>query len=433
MRAQILIISQEDGALAIAARRLDDAGFQTIFARSDDEAEIAAADFLVEGVVIDSFGRGIEETIALAKRLIAAAPGRHLPIIAITDTAGKVEGLDVFSSILRPPVHPAQIVARIRAALRHALMEEEAEQRMETLAHLTGEETTAPPFGADEQAISILFAGAAAPQFIALKNALEKSGAEVTAALTSFTAFDCLHERDFDAIVLNVIDDTEPGFTIAAAMRRNTRLYHLPAIMLINPKTFTAVDEAFARGASDLLDARIDEEDARQRILSLAHDRRRHQHIQSIFETIRNESAIESETGLFQPAFFMRHLARTSRRAKSINRPLSLALIRVSAPPGIGAEYRDSARRQLGGMLRHLVRAEDMAARLDQGAFAILMPGASEVSALQAARRIEGVIDCTAFESGNDEQPFQLELEVRVVELRARETSESLLERALDS
>ena len=430
--ARILIVAEGEGVVTEAAARLNNAGLNTVQARTNEEAQMAAADFTVEGVIIDAQNRAFEDIVALAQALKAIAGERPLPILAVADLKENAPGENLFASILRPPVHPAQLETRMQAALRVSLMEEEAVQRRKTIMAIGKGAEMAPEVPKGAGPLSILFVGAAAPQFIALKNALEQVGAEVTAAMTSFTAFDYLHDRSFDAIVLNALGENEPAFTIVAAMRRNTRLFHVPAVLLVNSKKFTDVDEAFARGASDLLDAAVDDADARQRILGLARERQRHEQTKALFEGVRTAIAVDKDTGLFNPSFFASHLARMTRRAREINRPLSLAVIRAVAPPGIEKIYRESAQRQLGGMLRHLVRAEDMASRLGAGAFAIVMPGTSKTASQIAATRIESVIDCTAFESGDDEQPFQLELETRVVELRARESSEGLLQRALE-
>ncbi|PHS23996.1 MAG: GGDEF domain-containing protein [Robiginitomaculum sp.] len=430
--ARILIVTHGDGVVFEAAGRLNRAGLSTVQARTHEEAGIAAADFTVEGVVIDAQDRSFEDTVTLAKHLKAIAGERPLPILVVADIDESTPGEEFFASVLRPPVHPAQLEARLQAALRVALMEEEAVQRRKTVVALGQGDLQPGAQTPDAGALSILFVGAAAPQFIALKNALEQAGAEVTAAMTSFTAFDYLHDRSFDAIVLNALGENEPAFTIVAAMRRNTRLFHVPAILLVNSNSFTDVDEAYARGASDLLDASVDEADSRQRILGLARERQRHEQTKALFEGVRTAAVVDKDTGLFNPSFFARHLGRMTRRACEINRPLALAVIRAAAPPDIEKVYRESAQRQLGGMLRHLVRAEDMASRLGTGAFAIVMPGTTKAASQIAANRIESVIDCTAFESGNEDRPFQLELETRVVELRARESSEGLLQRALD-
>ncbi|MCF6293813.1 MAG: diguanylate cyclase [Robiginitomaculum sp.] len=428
--AQVLVIADEQGAVFQAAGRLEDRGLPTILAESDETALIAANDFNVGVVLIDAIGRDPQAVEELSKALKASIPDRPLPIIAVSDNVD-LENSQLLASVLFPPVHPAQLASRVQSVLRLSLMEEEVQLRTLTLEELGIQPDTDSDDQFDELPMSILFTGGAAPQFISLKNSLETAGAEVTAALTSFTSFDYLHDKTFDVIVLNVLKELEPAFTIASAMRRNTRLFHVPAVMLVDPSSFDEVDEAYARGASDLVYSDHGPEVVRQRILNLASDRRRREQIKQQFEAIKSPAVIDSVSGLFTAQFFAKHLTRATDVANKLNRPLSLCVIRAVPPPGIAEAKVEAARKQFGGMLQHLVRAEDMAARIDPGVFAVLMPGGSKQSAQLAAKRIEGVVDCTAFESDDPEKPFQLELEIEVLELQSRETPEHLLDRAI--
>jgi two-component system cell cycle response regulator PopA len=47
-------------------------------------------------------------------------------------------------------------------------------------------------------------------------------GAEVVAAFTTYTAFDYLHDGDFDAVLLSAAEDLNDSLSISAGMRRNT-------------------------------------------------------------------------------------------------------------------------------------------------------------------------------------------------------------------
>ncbi len=428
--AQILVLAKENGAVFDAVDKLQERGMPAILAQSDESAIVAANDMKVDAVLIDALGRNTDEIVKLAKQLKKDSAPRPLPIIVVSDSIEQTHA-ELFSSVLYPPIHPAQLVVRVQSALRLCIMEEEVSLRGQTMTELGIKHVAPPVIAKNEEPISILFTGGAAAQFIAIKNALEEAGAEVTAALTSFTAFDYLHDKNFDVILLNVLKDLEPAFTIASAMRRNTRLFHVPAIMLVDMPSFSSVDEAFARGASDLINQSDGADIARQRILNLGHERRRREQVKQSFEALRGTDIMDGKSGLFAPKFFARHLNRTTRQARLINRPLSLSVVRTVAPPGIARKYVEAARRQFGSMLRHLVRAEDMAARIEPGVFCVLMPGASKSPARAAARRIEGVVECTAFESGASDKPFQLELEVEVLELRPRETPDDLMRRAV--
>lgn len=429
LSAQILVLAPQQGAVHDAAERLQDRGMLTISA-SDTESAIAAAhDMMVDAVLIDGMGKTPAQLDKLARDLKNACPDKPLPVVVVSREMAQME-LGPFAHVMHPPVHGTQLAVRLQSALRLSIMEEEAGLRTTTLREMGQAPVTTHLAELDERPLSVLFTGGAMPQFIAMQRALSDAGADITAALTSFTAFDYLHERSFDVIVLNVLKENEPGFTIASAMRRNTRLFHVPAVMLVNPKLFEAVDEAFARGASDLVDPTESVDVAAQRILNLAHERRRREAVKHAFESVRNPAIIDGETSLFTASFFARHLARVSKKVRKSDRPLSLSVIRTTPPLGIAEPQVEAARRQFGGMLRHLVRSEDLAARLEPGVFAILMPGAGQMAAEIAAKRIEGVVECTAFEGGLDKPPFQLSLELEVLELKPRETPDHLLERA---
>ncbi len=82
----------------------------------------------------------------------------------------------------------------------------------------------------------ILAIGEPAPQFLALSNALTRSGADVVGAFTAYTAFDYLHERAFDAVVLWAGDNQQEALSIAAGMRRNTRLFTSRPCCICRPR-----------------------------------------------------------------------------------------------------------------------------------------------------------------------------------------------------
>ncbi len=90
---------------------------------------------------------------------------------------------------------------RLETLVRTAVAEEEFEVRRRDLLRAR------PPLRRARRSIRHAYPRAGrsasrAPQFLALSNALLRNGAEVVGAFTAFTAFDYLHERPFDAVVL---------------------------------------------------------------------------------------------------------------------------------------------------------------------------------------------------------------------------------------
>ena len=434
--ARILVVSDQPASAGEVASKLERLGLPTVTAASAAAAKAAAADFQVDAVLFRISEVYLARAANLVVELQAAAAPRRLTSLLVAGPSADLESYaDVFDAVVREPAHPAQVAARLQAIMRLNVMEEEASLRLNSLeaqgiaAPEQAEETSAP--------MKILFVGSATPEFMGLRNALTSAGAEVAAAFTSFTAFDYLHDESFDAVTLNALGEKEPALTICAAMRRNTRLFHTLAAMLIDPETFNQHDEAYARGASELLSGAAPAEETRDRVLELCRIKRRREHIKSLFNRARGSIALDSSSSLFTRDFFAFHMGQMCERAREADQPLSVMVMRCFANEAGGAAPSsgklEKARKQLCGMLRQLIRAEDIATRLDEGVFAIAMPYTALAAAQGAAKRIEAVVECTAFDSDDPETPFKLHTRAVTTELRPLESGPRLLKRAVDA
>ena len=224
VQARVLIVARDDVLAGALAEGLDRLGWRTVTARSVRSALAGVGDLQIEAVVVDlGFG---EEALALPKRLKAACAPRRLPVLAVgdPDPALATYGFDL---TMAPPLHPSQAAMRLESLVRLAVAEEEFELRIETFAARSRTLALPEP---DLSPLRILAIGEPAPQFLALSNALTQAGAEIVGAFTAYTAFDYLHERAFDGVVLWAGDNPQEALSIAAGLRRNTRLFHTPAL-----------------------------------------------------------------------------------------------------------------------------------------------------------------------------------------------------------
>lgn len=376
----------------------------------------------LDAVLISGEAREYLEAAVAAAR---DGPLKALPLVVISDAAGVTASADAW---LRPPASAVQIAARVRAVSRLRVMEDVAKRRA----------AAAEAFGvavkADAEADgrpTVLFVGAATPQFMRIRHALSETGSDVIAAFSSYSAFDYLHERAFDAVVLNAIDRKDMAFSISSAMRRNARLYHTPVLLLARPGRFEEADEAFARGVSDLLPADAPAEEIRQRVLCLAQERQRRRRARNTLEACRAARTLDTETGLFHARFATAHLQDLLNASRRDRRATSFVLMRASGPtPSPSGKALGAARRQFAAMLRHLLRGEDAAARLSDDVYAAILPFTDGEGAHCVAERIASIADCTAFEGDDPLRPFRLEVDCVFVDARGEETAEALIERA---
>jgi two-component system cell cycle response regulator PopA len=267
-----------------------------------------------------------------------------------------------------------------------------------------------------------------------LSNALRRGGAEVVGAFTAYTAFDYLHERAFDGVVLWAGDNPQEALSIAAGLRRNTRLFHTPALLYMRHGSYITTAEAYHRGISDVASPDTPEDETARRMLELARNHRRQSAVRQALEGARGSGLMDVATGLFTRDLFAAHLARLAQASRVRNRPLSVCILRVADKPELAGVRADGwlarAIPQIGSMIGRLVRVEDTAARLGPEVFALAVPATPLDAARAAGERIAAVIGCTAFEAGEGRSPFVAEFDIGAAEVAAPETVGRALESA---
>ena len=429
IHARILIVARDDDRAGPLAEGLDRLGWRTVTARGPFAAIAALADLQIEAAIVDLIGAG-PEALNFARRLKAACAPRRLPVMAIADPDPQIASFG-YDLTLAPPLHPAQAVMRLESLVRMSVAEEEFELRLETFAD-RGRRLELPE--TEGGALRILCVGEPAPQFLALSNALAHYEAQVVGAFTSYTAFDYLHERVFDAVVLWAGENPQEALSIIAGMRRNTKLYHIPALLYQRGSPDLGAAEAFNKGVTDVASPEVSESDTAKRVLELARSYRRQSAIRRALEKARTSGLMDAATGLFTRDLFAAHLTRLAAAARARNRPLSVCVLKVSERPEVtlarAGGWLDRAVPQIGSMIGRLVRAEDTAARLGPELFALALPATSYSAARMAAERISAVIGCTAFEAGPDRQPFVTEFDIGVAEVSPGESAAKALELA---
>lgn len=414
VQARVLIVARDDGLAGPLAEGLDRLGWRTITARGPYAGIAALADLQIEAAIVDLRSGG-PEALTLARRLKAACAPRRLPVVAIGEPE---DGAMDFDLILAPPLHPAQAVLRLENLVRMAVAEEEYELRQQTFAEknraLDSAESDPAPF-------RILAIGEPAPQFLALSNALARGGAEVVGAFTAYTAFDYLHERPFDTVVLWAGENPHEALSIAAGMRRNTRLYHVPALLYMQEESYLTMSEAYHRGISDVASPGSAEGETAGRVIELARAYRKQTATRKALERARSSGLMDPATGLFTRELFATHLGRLAQASRIRNRPLSVCVLKVSEREEVtearAQGWLDRAIPQIGGMIGRLVRVEDTAARLSHEVFALALPATPAAAARAAGERIAAVIGCTAFEAGENRPPFVVEFDIGVAEV----------------
>lgn len=334
---------------------------------------------------------------------------------------------------MRPPAHAIQVAARVRSLLRLSVIERVSALRTEDVKnHATS--LRERPAGPDRPAI--LYVGRPDPVFMRLQHALRRENVDTVGAFSTFNAFDYLHERPFDAVVLHTQPEPDLAHTVCSAMRRNTRLYHTPALLITRSEVYAEADEAFARGASDIIPSNASSDELRDRVCALADERRRRREAKAGLESCLISDVLDPGHDLYSLNFGRAHLQSLLSSAQQLGNTLSLVVLQAQLPPTAGmpgSEHANHAMSQFAGMLRHCVRAEDFAMRAGPDMFCLVLPNTAAEEAKVVANRVAAIAECTAYEGSDPLQPFRINLSSEVCQASPDDQADTFLTRAIQS
>ena len=314
-----------------------------------------------------------------------------------------------FDSVLHMPAHPAQLATRLSSLLRLQTMTHELMLRKRTLAsHFDVPFETETP---QLPELRVLFVGKPAPEFMTVLHALDDTEANLTAAFTSFTAFDFLHSEIFDAVVISGLNGQEPALTIASTMRRNSRLFNVPALLLM-PDTKTSLSaSALERGITDIIAADSPLDEISGRVLELARGQRAHEYIRKSFEALDTKSARHGQAGLYTEKAFNAHLERNIIDAARRNRPLSVGVMNMSVHPEDGSVCTEAfitAKIEVESMIGSVIRVQDFAARLSSNRVGVIFPDTLNDDVEMIMGRLSELIGETIFVDADKQFRMQL-------------------------
>lgn len=360
---------------------------------------------------------------------IASAP---LALLAgLRHTAPPPIGLEpfgAFTGAIALDAPPLLLAAQIRAFERDAIAAEECARRRASALALGA----SMPKPLEARGLKALYIGAPSPKFLRLESTLAQHGGLVTAAFSSFTGFDHLHDEAFDAVVLNGAHDPGTAISLCAALRRNAGLYHLPTLVITKPGDESVANAAIERGASAVTALNESSGPGLGWLFEAIRRERKRKAAEHELRALRDIMG-DPRTGLFRRATFEAHLARLAEDHHANGRPLSLAALRVLPAHGARAPSEEVWKRgfsEVASLAGRLARDADSGAAIGGDVIAMALPAANLLAARRAAERIASVAECTAFASGeNSSGP--LVFEQSTVELQPGESGMGLLARAL--
>lgn len=415
----ILIIGAEDIFQTVAK-----AGFTTT-----DKIEDVPVN---RAIIIDLRNVDISEAQILLEELRNIKSQKHLQIYGWTEPNASLNQYEIFKfdGLLNEETPLSYIKARLESASRIAAMSREAMTRFNTLAQFGAQPK--PSYNLHQIPPKILIYGAPGPDNMRITAILDHLEILCVAAFSSFSAFEYLHNGGFDAVIVFANDDKTGALSFCSALRRNSRLFHIPCLLLVN-SDFGNFEDAILKGATDVDFIGVSEENSIIRLMTHIDEKRRRDALKMAFRLAKSDKAIDRASGLYNFAFFKSHLNALIKEALNFKDQVCIIEITIHVTPQhnpnleIPDDRRLSVINQVGSMIARLVRTEDTAARIALNRFAIILPFSDKITAFNAGQRICAVLESSAFDIGSSDEAAMAEAKFEISEITDKNNLETVM------
>jgi two-component system cell cycle response regulator PopA len=383
----------------------------------------------VEDVAVIIAQGGIAGAVREAVKLRALNPAPLVIAAAVEAGAPPSPGLDSppgIDAVIALEAPPALIQRRLEAAVRAGLAGEELAAERASAAELGYALSDVRLRTAPAQ---VLFVGRPDPLFLALEQAAGAVGARISAALTSYAAFDYLHDETYDAVVLNAAKDAAAALSLCGALRRNSSLHGLPTVLLAPDHDHETRKAAIERGATLLAAPGGAAEHLFCWLMEDIRRERRRRLLDTALQRVRS-AILDERAPLFPRVFFAAHLHRLALAHHISGRPITVGALRLIGEAGADPARWRKVLAEIGALAPRLLRPYDVCALIDERHLAFAMPGQDLADGRAAAARVISVAECTAFAA--DDPAGVLRFDLSTATLAPGESGAGLLARALE-
>ncbi len=259
---------------------------------------------------------------------------------------------------------------------------------------------------------------------------LEKSGFEAFTAISAETALDILKKEEIGIVLTDVHMPGMDGLELTKIIKRH---YEADVIIMTGYSLEYSIEEAMARGASDLIIKPIRLEDLLLRINVVLKNRLEKEENCRKLAELTNLTTRDDLTGLFNSRQFYRHIAQEVDRSNRYFRPLALILMDIdnfkTLNDTYGHLFGDNILSAIGDIIKSAIRMQDTAYRYAGDEFTIILPETELEMAISVAERVRQAIENDT-QALLDPRPLTVTVSIGVVEYLTDEDIKSLVHRA---
>ena len=259
---------------------------------------------------------------------------------------------------------------------------------------------------------------------------LEKSGFESFTAISAEEGLDILKDQEIGIVLTDVQLPGMNGLELTKIIKHD---YDADVIIMTGYSLDYSIEDAMARGASDLIIKPIRLEDLLLRINVVLKKRSEKQENCRKLEELTFLTTRDDLTGLFNTRQFYRHIAKEVDRSNRYFRPLALILMDIdnfkSLNDTYGHLFGDKILSGIGEIIKLAIRTQDTAYRYAGDEFTIILPETELEMAISVAERVRQAIEIET-QALSYPKPLKVTVSIGVVEYLTDEDIKSFVHRA---
>jgi two-component system cell cycle response regulator len=379
-------------------------GYELLMTREKEEALSVAAGAKPDLILIDLHAPDVD-AMDLTRSLKGDLKTKAIPIILLTDLddqENRLAGLEAGAEeFLTKPISPVELLARVNAVFRLK------DLRLAEAPHAAGPpEAPGGPAGyagkgGRAQRPVVLVVENDPRETKSLQKALKSLPVRVETAPAGELALSWVETHRADLIILDLLLPDMDGFEACRRLKDHTDDQDVPIIIS------SYVDDAETRvrclelGADRVFPKPMNDRELQVQVRVLLERRSRSEELRRRFQAAMNSAVIDWLTGLHSPGFFRSFLGMEIRRAERQNYVFTLLLLDVDGlktyNDAFGRPGGDIILQEIAHVIRNTMREIDVAARLDEDEFALILPFTDKAGGFQAAQRIRQGLETYRF------------------------------------
>jgi two-component system cell cycle response regulator len=408
MTARVLVVDDIEANVKLLEARLTIEYFETLTARSGEEALQICATEGTDVVLLDVMMPGMDG-FEVCRRLKSDPKTQHIPVIMVTaldQPSDKVQGLEAGADdFLTKPVDDIALITRVKNLSRLKTLTDEMLMRASTSEQMG--------IGPD---LSVNGGNAGLGGKILLVEDHERSAQRISDTLSADHSIDLesdpqqalltLPDSDYDLLMVSLSLSGTDGLRLCSQVRSLDRIRHLPILIITEPGEDNRLLRGLEMGVNDYLVRPIDKNEMMARVKTQIKRKRYSDQLRSRLEENVEMAITDSLTGLYNRRYMEGHLKTLVEEAVQRGKPLSLLVADIDFFKSVndthGHDAGDEVLKDFSERLRQNIRGIDLACRLGGEEFVVMMPDTDLTKAYVVAERLRQCIADRPFKLAGD-------------------------------